>query len=467
MNEHKLDASRELAQFVARARYEDFPQAAIAATKRSIFDTVGVMLAGGGPAANAQRIVKMLAAWGGTPTSTVIGHRMQLPAVHAAFANAAMAHQYDFDDAHDAAVTHPSGNSFASALAVAEERGANGRDLISATLLGNEIVCRVGLGGAGALYDYQFLWPAVSAIWGSTTAAGRLMGLDTDTLQSAYGLTLHQASTTLECLYRPGSDVRGIRDGFSARNGVTAACMAEAGLQGDEQALEGKYGYYGAFFGGNYDRQRLLGGLGERYEVQRITIKPWPSARETHATLQALLELRERHRIDPDSIEKVVMRVGATNLRFCEPADLRRKPTVRMDALCSLPFGAAVALCHGGVRLDAYSSSGMGDPAVLALAQRIQWESDDKLSHDGTIEGGDVEVHMKTGEVLRHTVRHGIGHPDFPISDNFLVRKFVDCAALCPNPPEEAEVWKFWELVQGLEKLGPGEFSAALRALAS
>ncbi|XUK90424.1 MmgE/PrpD family protein [Bordetella pertussis] len=74
------------------------------------------------------------------------------------------------------------------------------------------------------------------------------MGLTADQLQSAYGLTLHQTGTTLQCHHGPGSDVRGFRDGFGARNGVTAAYMARAGLRGDPEAFEGKYGFYGAFF---------------------------------------------------------------------------------------------------------------------------------------------------------------------------------------------------------------------------
>ncbi|MBB5406360.1 2-methylcitrate dehydratase PrpD [Paraburkholderia sp. HC6.4b] len=459
------DASRLFAEFVTTTRFEDLPAKAVASTKRSIFDTVGVMLAGGGPGANAQRIVQMLSRWGGTPSGTVIGHDVCLPAPQAAFANAAMAHQYDFDDVHDEAVAHPTSNSFAGALAAAEEiPGSTGRELLSSVLLGNEIVCRVGLAIKGSLYDYVWIWPAVVAIWGSTTASARVMGLNTQQLQSAYGLTLHQTGTTLECHHGPGSDVRGFRDGFGARNGVTASYMAKAGLRGDAAAFEGKYGFYGAFFRGEYDRERLIGGLGERYEAERISIKAWPSARETHATLQALIEVRERQNIDPASIEKVVLRVGETNLRFCEPGEARRRPTVRMDALCALPFCAGVALAHGSVPLAAFSDEGMVDSRVLALADRVTWQVDESLS-EGTVEGGDVEVHLKNGQTYRHQVRHGIGHPDFPISDELLVRKFIDCAALAHRRPSDLKVRKFWDVVQNLENIQIDEFSAAIRSL--
>src|SRR5690606_22704676 len=139
-----------------------------------------------------------------------------------------------------------------------------------------------------------------------------VMELDQQALEWAFGLTLHQTANTLECLYAPGSDVRGLRDGFSARNGVTAACMAGAGSPGDRTAFEGRVGLCQADFRGEYDRTRLVEGLGKRYEAERISIKPWPSARETHATIQALLEVRERHGLVPESIERVVLHVGRT-----------------------------------------------------------------------------------------------------------------------------------------------------------
>ena len=73
---------------------------------------------------------------------------------------------------------------------------------------------------------------------------------------------------------------------------------------------------------------------------------------------------------------------------------------------------------------------------------------------------------LRSGEVLHHTVRHGMGHPDHPVSDEVVMRKFLDCAALAPRPPKEAQVHAFWDVVQKLETLQAGEFTAALRALA-
>ncbi|CFO08882.1 Uncharacterised protein [Bordetella pertussis] len=75
-----------------------------------------------------------------------------------------------------------------------------------------------------------------------------------------------------------------------------------------------------------------------------------------------------------------------------------------------------------------------------------------------------MEISLRNGQTFRHQVRHGMGHPDFPVSDELLVRKFIDCAALATCSVSESQVREFWEMVQKLEDISVAEFSAALRA---
>ncbi|MBM3345440.1 MAG: MmgE/PrpD family protein [Betaproteobacteria bacterium] len=457
------DATADFAKFLCETRYEDIPAAAIAATKRSIFDTVGVMLAGSGPSGTARKIVGMLEAWGGAPEATVIGHPARLPAPHAAFANGSMAHQYDFDDTHDEAVAHPTANSLPAGLAVAEARGnVSGRELLRAVALANDVSCRLGLAVIGSLYEYPWTRPPIIGIYGATSAAAIVLGLRPETIESAFGLTLHQTGNTLECLYASGSEVRGFRDGFSARNGVTAAYMAAAGVRGDRSALEGKFGLFNAFFRGEYRREALLKDLGSHFVADRISIKPWPSARETHATLQAVLELRAAHKLAPGDVREVRLHVGGTNLHFCEPAAARRRPAGRMDALGSLPFAVAVALQHGSVPLVAYTDAALKDAAVLALADRVSWQVDAARSADGTIEGATVEIETSAGVKHRHSVRHGMGHPDAPLTDAVIKHKFEGCGAMAHRPPATRDIERLWQAVQSLDSIAVREFAELL-----
>ena len=457
------DAASVYAAYLHNVQFADLPNDVIAATKRSIFDTLGVMLAGSGPETAANRLVHEVARWGGTPEASVVGHSIRLPAVHAGFVNGAMAHQYDFDDTHDAAVAHPTANTLAAGLAVAQSIGSvSGAELIRAIALGSDIVCRLGLAIRGSLYEYPWTRPPIIGIWGATAAASALLKLPADAIESAFGLTLHQTGNTLECLYATGSEVRGLRDGFSVRNGITSALMARAGIRGDRTALEGRFGLFQAFFRGEYDRSALVDDLGRRFEGANVSIKPWPSARETHATIRCVLELKARHGLSAEAVDDVHLFVGRTNLEFCEPAAARRKPAAKMDALSSLPYAVAVALHHGGVPLSAYTSDALGDPAVLALAQRVTWEVDDQRSHDGTIEGARVVITLADGRKLSHSVRHGLGHPDDPLPEEALVRKFRDCARMATRPIGDDAIERLRRIVQDLEHRSVDDLAAAL-----
>lgn len=451
------------ADYLVRVRYEDLPSDVLAATRRSIFDTLGAMLAGSGPAASPSRMIAGLADWGGKPQSTVIGHPLRLPAPQAAFINGAMAHQYDFDDTHDAAVAHPTANSLSAGLAVGEALDdCPGTELLRAITLANDLVCRLGLAIRGSLYDYEWTRPPVIGIWGATAAAAVLMGLDRERTMWAFGHTLHQTGNTLECLYATGSEVRGLRDGFSSRNGVTAAWMASCGIRGDKTALEGRFGFYNAFFRGEYDPKVLTDELGTRFEGARVSIKPWPSAREVHATLRAVLELREQHKLTADDVVDVHLHVGETNIEFCEPAQSRRRPLGRMDGLSSLPYGVAVALKYGSMPLSAFTDEGLRDPAVLAVADRVSWEVDHDRSSEGTIEGARVAMRLKDGRTVEHSVRHGLGHPDHPLPPELLRAKFRDCAAMARRPIADAEIDRLQQAIDNLDRMSVREFARAI-----
>jgi len=461
--EPRQDASADFAAFIAAASFDRLPPALVAATKHAILDTIAVILAGSGASA-AIGVRHMVSAWGGHEQATLIGAEGRLPAVSAAFVNAAAAHQYDFDDTHDAAVVHPTANALTAALALAEAAGdVSGADLLAAIAHANEITCRLGLALTGNLFDYPWTRPPVLGTFGAAAAAARILKLAPGQIRSAFGLTLHQACNTLECLYAPASEVRGLRDGFSVRNGVTAALMAEQGIIGDVTAFEGRFGLFNAFFRGDYRPEMLTGGLGEHWEAANISIKPWPSARETHATIHAALELKREHDFAAEEVRDVLLTVGKPNLEFCEPGEQRRNPARRMDALSSLPFAVATALTRGRVTLQGYTDAAIRDPETLAMADRVRWQLDAGID-EGTIEGGRIRVTLADGRVLEGAARHGFGHPGEPLPAAVRRAKLDDCVAMMPRPLPPDRVQRIVDTVEALDTLPVSALTAALAA---
>jgi 2-methylcitrate dehydratase PrpD len=451
------DASIAIAAHLARTRFEDLPADVVAAAKASILDTIACLLAGTATD-DVMALRSMIAGWGGRATSTVIGHGgLKVPASAAVFANGAAIHQFDFDDTHDLAILHPTSASLTPALAVAEEVAATrgrvaGREVITAIALANDISSRIGLATRGRMWDFPWFRAPVIGIFGATVAAAKVYGASQAQHLEALGLTLPQIGGTWASLHEKGSSVRSIRDGLAFRNGVLAAEMAMNGIRGDRNVLEGRYGFYQAYFNGEYERSELLAALGERYETTRISLKPWPCIRLLHPTLTALLEITQRERLGFDDIATVMLNVGQMNFDRCRPVALGSAPENHIDLAGNMGFAVGAAILHGSVPLQLYHDGALADEVVTRAMPKVNWRYDESLNGP-SIEPGRVEITTRDGRRFVAESRLALGHPDKPMSTAQLHAKLTACAELAAHPLSSSTVSRIVETVDTLEKV--------------
>ncbi|HEX5195362.1 MAG TPA: MmgE/PrpD family protein [Solirubrobacteraceae bacterium] len=445
------DAAQEFAAHAARLTYDQLPAEVVERTKLSILDTLAVIIAGSGTP-DVAALHRIAAGWGGAPQSTALCFDERLPVYSTVLLNGAMGHQYDFDDTHDANVCHPTTAALCCGLAAAElVGGVDGEQLLCAVALGVDVTARIAGAIDGTLWDFPWVRAPVAGIFGATLAAGKLLGLDEDGLTQALGLALPQAAGTLQCLRTPDSSVRGMRDGLIYKDAIFAAQMAGEGLRGDAQALEGEYGLYRAYFRGEYSRERLLDGLGTRFEGLGVSLKPWPSCRHTHGTLTALLELVERDDFDPQRVSEMVVHVGDGNRRLCEPPAPEFRG--RMTLLCNLPFITAVAAAHGDVPLSAFSAEGLSDPRVQAAMSTFRPLHDPAQNRHGTIEPGHVELVFEDGSRWERTADRPLGHPERPMSREQVAAKLHSVLPAARKPIAPADAAALIDAVWACERL--------------
>ena len=448
------DASEAIAAHLARTRFENLPAGVVEAAKASILDTLGCVLAG--TACEDVIAIRALAAkWGGAAASTVIGgDGLKVPPASAVLANGSAIHQFDFDDTHDKAVMHPSSASLIPALAVAEEKGGvSGKEIITAVALANDLSSRVGLATRGRMWDHPWFRAPVIGIFGATAAAAKIMGASADEHLNALGLTLPQVSGTWASLHHKGSSVRSIRDGLSYRNGVVAAELAMSGIRGDREVFDGPYGFYRAFYRGDYDRSELLEGLGTRYETERVSLKPWPCIRHLHTALTAVLDLMTQHKLAFEDISDVMLHLGQVNIDRCRPVALGSVPANHIDLAGNMHFAVATAIRHGGIPLAVYHETALADEVVTTAMPKVRWTYDPAL--DGhTFEASRVEITTAQGRTLAAECRAALGHPDNPMTREQRVQKFVDCAAASERPWSQGQAMEVVEAVERLEHCG-------------
>ena len=455
-NTGEPDAALAIAAHLAHTRFEDLPAGVVEAAKASILDTLGCVLAGT-PCDDVIAIRKVAAAWGGRPSSTLIGGGggvpVKLPAASAVLGNGAAIHQFDFDDTHDQAVMHPSSASLMPALAVAEQLGGiGGKAIITAVALANDLSSRVGLATSGRMWDHPWFRAPVIGLFGATAASAKIMGATAHQHVHALGLTLPQVSGTWASLHHKGSSVRSIRDGLAYRNGVLAAELAMNGIRGDGEVFDGPYGFYQAFFRGDYDRAALLDGLGQRYETERISLKPWPCIRHLHTALTAVLGLMDASNLGFDEIKQVMLYLGHVNVDRCRPVALGSVPENHIDLAGNMHFAVAAAIRHRGIPLALYHDTKLADDVITTAMPKVRWAYDAAL--DGhTFEASRVEITLNSGQSYSARCDVALGHPDNAMSPEQRIHKFVDCAAAALTPVARPRAMQIVEAVARLEQL--------------
>jgi 2-methylcitrate dehydratase PrpD len=420
-----MSISLRIAGHVRSANRNNVPRDVLEIAKRSLLDAVGVTFAASALGEKAEAFAEIAREGATTTGATVIGFGFKAMSAMAAFANGAMAHALDYEDTFDPALVHPNAAVVPAALAVAESReGISGADLAVAIAVGADLTCRLGLSiegherrGLGA----RFLCGA----FGATAAVGKLLGLTEDEFLHAFALVMFQAGFCGEAMTYAPSHMRAVREAFAAKAGVIAAQLAKSGLRAFDRPFDGKQGFFAIYTDG-YE-ESAFAGLGEEFLGGQVSFKPWPSCRGTHAYVEAALALTSEHRIAADMIERAQTVVSPFFRALSEPPARKRRPQTAVDAKFSIPYTLAVALCDGGVDLAAYRPERIVDAAVLSVADRIDHRIEESWSTQEATRGI-LSLQLRDGRSYSKSIVTPLGHPDNPMSDAALRRKFLQNA---------------------------------------
>jgi 2-methylcitrate dehydratase PrpD len=448
-NTEPQSLTSRVAEAVARTSYESLTEQDRKAVKRSIIDTVGIMI----PALNADKTCGRLARQvpadcGDSGPCSVLGAGARMSLLGAAFLNGCFVQALDYGDTVDATGHHPSGQSLPAALALGQARRRSGRDLIAAVVLGQDIGARLSAARTDkARVRSPWFPPTVIGPFSAAVAAGRVIGLDARQVTNALGLALHRSHGQVRAVTAAESDVRAVRYGLVAVDGVMAATMAESGVGAVHDAIRLLYETY---FDGELDARAILDGLGEEFRGTRASVKPWPSCRASHGHVGALRHLVEQYGITPDSVEAIVLEACEFSVReLGEPAAEKRRPRSGIQSKSSLQYVAAVAVA-GTPRIGDFLDSELKDPARLALADRVVVTQSDDC---GLILPATAEIRLKDGRVVRHRATDIAGTPTSPMSDDELEAKFRDCAATAARPPAPHAVSRLLDVLWNLERI--------------
>ena len=413
---------REVSAYIASALRRPLPPEAVEKTKHHILDTVAAMVSGSrlGPGKKAISYVKTL---GGAKEAGVIGSNIVTTAVNAALANGMLAHADETDDSHAPSLTHPGCGIVPAAMAMAEREQRNGSALIRAVALGYDIGCRL----TQSLDAYEFREDGHSThsfgpMFGAAAAAGALAGLREPAVRYLLSFTAQQASG-ISCWMRDRDHVEKAFDfgGMPARNGVMAATMVAHGFTGVDDVFAGERNFFIAY-GRKPDPAALARNLGSTYEIMNTNIKRWAVGSPIQAPLDCIRQLMLEHRIHPEDVGKVVVRVAHQG---ANTVDNRSMPDICMQHMC------AIMLIDGTASFaSAHDQKRMRDRKVLALRSLIELRGDDALSAAMPSRQGIVEITLRNGRKLTHHSTAVRGSAENPMTRTEVDEKSYDLIAM-------------------------------------
>ena len=429
-----MSATKNLARFISEVSYESLPGEVVDAAKTAILDGVANMLAG-----STQELAltfgRYVEAMGGASRSTVVGWGFKTNPPYAAFANGVFGHCLDFE-IQGFPPTHGTSSCLPTALALAEDRGASGKDIIMAYALGWEVQGRVRAASAGAA-NPAYHPPGLVGPLGGATAGAKVLGLGPEQTEMALGIA---ASRTGGLTANTGTMVKSTHPGNAARMGAEAALLAEAGFLSSEDILETANGYAEALFQGRMDWDVVTQGLGESYRLvdPGFDIKRFPAQIHMQNPIESVLNLREEFDLKPEMVESLV--VSTQGRGHSGPV-----PRSGLDGKFSIEYCAAAALLDGHVSIDTFIDERRFAPDMEALLGKVSVEPGGQPGNGAT-----ATARLSDGRTVSAECAAFTGSAANPMGREQRRHKVWDCARVL-LPEQDAE--RVIGMVEDLENL--------------
>jgi len=396
-----------------------------------VIDTLGVALAGSRTpvAGRARHFAARNYASG---SAEIWGTQDRLSALAAAFCNGSASHALDFDDNCYAGFVHGSAVIVPAALAVAQETGATGAELITAITVGAECEYAVGAAAGQPLYDKGWWTTGLLGPIGAGVAAAYLLKLDAHQMRACIGLAVTGAGGAKTCF---ANDGKSLLAGQASENGVRWAMMAADGASGSDDPFNHPNGFAALHNDGAFDGSAFTDlGRSWRLEAPGIDIKKFPICLSSHAAVDVVAEIVARERFSADEVEEVVCDVPpvvVANLKYAAPGTVR-------EAQFSMEFAVAATLCFGTPGLDQLDMDVVSSPAMQSMMARVHmvtgstWDAERRAAAP---EGACVTIALKDGRRFTAYQSHAIGTAANPAPAAYLHSKFMACGEAAIGQP--------------------------------
>lgn len=382
------------------------------ATKAAALSLLGDTLAGGAAgamSAEAQVMLSAVRGWGHGNDARLLGLHDELPGPSAAWFNGFAIHCLEWDAVHERAVVHAMSVVTAALLATVDLKGGcDADDFLTALCVGVDIASGMGVAATGAM---QFFRPSTAGVIGAALAVARLEKLPQKKYANVMGLAYSQAAGTMQA-HVEASIALPLQIANASRSAITAVDLAKAGMDGPHDALEGAFGYFKLFEPG--DLPRYTDGIGSKWLIEEVSIKPFPSGRASHAILGAIDNMMRDGSLDPSHVVSVDVSAPPLIHRLVgRPYNTDMTPSYAR--LC-LPFLVPLMLRDRIIDPRCFTPQEFANTDILKLGEKVVVSIDENPDQNA-LAPQKLTITMSDGSVIEHTIIDNLGSPNAPMSD--------------------------------------------------
>jgi 2-methylcitrate dehydratase PrpD len=420
-----MKIAESLANMIHGLQFNDLSQEVIDRTKYLALDFVG-LAARGNHFESSQPIHDFIRSHGGQGNGVVIGAEELSPLPqYAALANGAASHSLELDDVINEASLHPAVAVFPTAFALSDAYGKSGKDLITAAVIGYEVMGQLGKAlNPTRVYARGFHPTGVVGVFAAAATASKLMGLTVEQTVNALGIVGSQAAASMEFL-NTGSWTKRLHPGWAAHNGIIAAELAKAGFTGPNSIIEGDKGFARAY-SSDFDPNSLKAVYSnEDNFILKTSIKPHACCRYKQGPLDLVLDIVHTHDLKAADINRINVYIVQTGLPIVAlPEDEKRNPQSSVDAQFSMHFGAAAAVLYRKTLLEQYDDNVVTLPDVKEMMNKVYcYRGEDLEKEFPTKWPARVEIETTKG-TFSARIDFPKGDPENPLSWDEMITKF-------------------------------------------
>lgn len=326
--------------------------------------------------------------------ASVIGAAYPARFGDAAFVNAVQGHGLVREDMHSGSISHLGIVVLPVLLALSEYRRVSGKQFITAAMIGYEVGAQIGKALMDAEVARIHRPTGITGPVAGAAAGAQLLRLSEEQFTHALALGANCTQGFNQWAHTGGSEMF-FQAGFAARNGLSAARLAEAGAFASPSALDGEAGLFASLHKRASAARVAL--FQSEPEILSVYHKPVPACNFAQTPCQAALALTRENRIAPERIAAITVRVPRAGALYpgCDYAG----PFAHvLQAKMSIQYNVAAALLKGSVSEANFALLREASLARLIALTKLEIDPDLTQAYPGK-QGGEVEIRASDGDV--------------------------------------------------------------------